>query len=82
MTITLTPHQQAALDQFVQDAAEANAAAAANAEDQVQLFALKAKAAIDAQAAIDDHQRALASAQAFIDTMISPTNVPAPAIPA
>lgn len=77
----LTPAQQAALDQFESDAAAATKAAADNLQAQNDLIVAQRTAETDAQNAIDTHVTALASAQAFIDSMLNPLPTPATATP-
>lgn len=79
MAITLTPDQQAKLEQFELDAA---AAVAANVEADAtasQLATLNARAEHLKQVQIDDMAAALASAKAFVDAMLGkPTPAPTP----
>lgn len=75
-TNQLTPEQQAAFDQFVSDAQEAQQAhkdkQAADTELTSAQLAQQSTTAMD----IADHQKALTSAQAFIDLMVPPNPSP------
>jgi len=70
MALTLTPEQQAALDQFEADAQEAQDTARADtaAQSAFQLAQLEAEHA--RQASLNAHVAALASAQAFVALMV------------
>jgi len=73
MAVTLTPEQQAKLDQFQADAAAASQAKLDSDQADAALLAATDLAGRDRQIAVDDLHTALQSAQAFIDSMIPPT---------
>lgn len=81
--MSLTPAQQAALEQFEADAASAATAATDNDAAQLAMYTAEAAASQAATAALEAHAVALASAQAFIDILVQDTAPPSPsAVPA
>src|SRR5258708_38358189 len=74
--VSLTPEQQAALDKFVSDSADAALAHKDKLAADSALAAAKNAAEMATAADIADHQKALASASAFIDLMVPPTPPP------
>lgn len=72
MALPLTPDQQAKLDQFESDAQTATQAAADSVTADADLIAAQDTADQDKQNAVTTLSAAMASAQAFIDSMLNP----------
>ena len=69
----LTPEQQAALDTFTEDAQTAAKAHTAKMSADADLATATLTQQSTTSTDIADHQKALASAQAFIDLMVPPS---------
>lgn len=75
-TIQLSPKQQAALEKFERDGQAARDAITLRDTTLAELDAVQAQADASVQAALDTHEVALASAQAFVDSILSPDPEP------
>jgi len=76
MSVTLTPDQQAKLDQFETDAQAAADAQTAAYKSASDLLTLTDQNNRNQQAALDDTATALQSGQSFIDAMLGRTPTP------